>query len=100
VQKREIDLGVDRVAHCSLYFPLSSIVRKSRNTKKTELFPIMLVNKKMLLELGVKISQFTSLSVIYTDSCTANLLLYIIAFETPKNRTVLLNMCIKKLETP
>jgi len=60
----------------------------------------MLVNQKMLLELGAKILQFTSLSVIYTDSCTVNLLLYIKALETPNNRIVLLNMCIKKLETP
>lgn len=44
VQQREIDLGVDCVAHCSLYFLLSSKVRKSRNKKKTELFYIMLLN--------------------------------------------------------
>jgi len=34
VQQREIDLGVDRAVHCSLYFLFSSIVRKSRNAKK------------------------------------------------------------------
>ena len=53
-----------------------------------------------MLELGAKISQFTSLSAIYTDSCTVNLLVYITAFETKNNRIGLLNMRIKKLETP
>jgi hypothetical protein len=73
---------------------------KKQNPKKKEFLHILFVNKKTLLELRAKISQFTSLSAIYTDSCTVNLLVYIAAFETKNNRIVLLNMRLKNLETP
>jgi hypothetical protein len=55
---------------------------------------------KNAVGIRAKISQFTSLSVIYTDRYTFKLLLYTIALEKQNNHIVLLNMHITSLETP
>lgn len=98
VQQREIDLDVNRVAHCSLYFFRSSEVRKSRNKKKKEFLCIMLVNKKCGWNYGQNF-------IIWVAVCNTHrqlyiyLLLYTTDLEAQNKRIVLLNMHIKNLET-